>query len=84
MRIITRLASKAFCEKEEYKDSALAIKAWVHEAMYTEWKRPADIKKHYRNASFIAKNRVMFNIHGNKYRFIDSHKQYEKIDAESV
>ena len=53
----------------------------------------------YRSASNIGDNRVIFNIAGNKYRlivkfnyefgigyirFVVSHADYDKIDAESV
>jgi mRNA-degrading endonuclease HigB of HigAB toxin-antitoxin module len=32
----------------------------------------------YRNASIIGDTKVVFNIAGNKYRFIGTHKQYDK------
>jgi mRNA-degrading endonuclease HigB of HigAB toxin-antitoxin module len=56
-------------------------------------------QKMYRNASVIGDNRIVFNIVGNKYRlivrfnyeistayirFIGSHENYDKIDAENV
>ncbi len=99
MRIIARSTLKAFWEKQEYKDSEQPLRSWFDEAKQASWRKPADIKKQYRNASFLANNRVVFNIHGNKYRlivafkyqfgvgyirFVGTHKQYERIDAESI
>jgi mRNA-degrading endonuclease HigB of HigAB toxin-antitoxin module len=43
---------------------------YVPVLLSAEWKTPSDIKEKYRNASFFANNRVVFNIHGNKYRLI--------------
>ena len=60
---------------------------------------PADIKALYRSASILRNNRVVFNIAGNKYRlivrinydsktvfvrFIGTHREYDKIDAEVI
>lgn len=64
-----------------------------------KWQSPSDIKAAYRNASFIANERVVFNIKGNDYRlvvlvrygqglmfirFVGSHNQYNKIDAATI
>ena len=99
MRIIARSTLRSFWEKKDYRDSEQPLKAWFDEAKHAEWKKPADIKRLYRNASFVANNRVVFNIHGNKYRlviavkyefaisyirFIGTHNQYDKIDAGSI
>ncbi|WP_201290247.1 type II toxin-antitoxin system HigB family toxin [Stenotrophomonas sp. 364] len=58
-----------------------------------------DIKNAYRNASFVANNRVVFNIKGNDQwlivavayqvgivyvKFIGTHAEYEQIDAATI
>ena len=99
MRIISRATLREFWEKPSYRDAEQPLKAWFDEARYASWEKPQDIKEQYRHASFIANNRVVFNIHGNKYqlvvamkyefsmiyiRFVGTHKQYDAIDAETI
>lgn len=75
------------------------LKAWYAEAKNAKWKTPSDVKAKYRNASILKAGRVVFNISGNKYRlvvrinysynvvyirFIGTHKEYDKIDAENI
>ncbi len=97
MRIIKRKTLVDFWTV--YTDSEQALKTWFHEAKESLWKSPADVKKHYRNASILKKGRVVFNICGNKYRlvvkinykasiilirFIGTHKSYNIINAEEI
>ncbi len=99
MRIISRAKIRNFWENKNYRDTEQPLKAWFDEAKKANWEKPKDIKLLYRNASFLANNRVVFNIHGNKYRlvvavkydfgicyirFIGTHKQYDDIDAETI
>ena len=80
-------------------DAEQPIKAWVDEAAKAQWTQPADIKAQYRSASILKNRRVVFNIKGNDYRlivaiafrlgivyvkFIGTHEQYDRIDAETV
>lgn len=76
-----------------------ALKAWFAETQKAQWNTPAEIKEKYRSASFVKNNRVIFNICGNKYRlivrinynsktifirFIGTHSEYDKINAEEI
>ena len=82
-----------------HKDAEQPLSAWYSEAISANWQSPQDIKRHYRNASFIGNNRVVFNIKGNDYRlivavayrisvlyvkFIGTHAAYDRIDAKTV
>ncbi|MCI6480134.1 MAG: type II toxin-antitoxin system HigB family toxin [Candidatus Treponema excrementipullorum] len=97
MRIIAQKTLKEFWMKEP--ESQEALKAWYKEATSASWKGPAEIKKQYRSASILKDSRVVFNICGNKYRlivkinytigicfvrFVGTHKEYDKVDAEKV
>ncbi|HTA75797.1 MAG TPA: type II toxin-antitoxin system HigB family toxin [bacterium] len=99
MRIISRKALRSFWERDGHKDSEQPLRAWYAEAKKAHWKASQDIKRQYRSASFVGNSRVVFNIGGNKYRlivavkydfeivfvrFIGTHKQYDKIDAEEI
>lgn len=99
MRIVSRAALREFWEQPEYADSEQPLKAWFDEAKTANWQTSHDIKEKYRNASFVGNNRVVFNIHGNKYRlvvavkyefsmvyirFVGTHKQYDAIDVATI
>ena len=97
MRVISRKTLKEFWIKHPQAEASL--KAWFAEAEKALWNAPQDIKNHYRSADFLKDNRVIFNISGNKYRlivqinyhfkvsyirFIGTHKNYDKIDQETI
>jgi mRNA interferase HigB len=97
MRIVAISTLQAFWEK--HPDSKVPLQSWYAIASRAKWKTPTDIKAVYRNASFIANERVVFNIKGNDYRlvalvrygqglmfirFVGSHKQYDKIDVSNI
>lgn len=84
---------------QKHPDCEEALKSWFYEAKNADWKTPVEIKRIYRNVSILKNNRVVFNICGNKYRlvvivhftagiifirFIGTHKEYDKINAEEV
>ena len=97
MRIISKKTLRKFWEK--HKDSEQQLKSWFQETNSIEWKNPKQIKKEYPSASFLADNRIVFNIKGNKYRlivkinydhnilwvrFIGTHAEYDKINATKI
>lgn len=97
MRIISRKVLKDFWIK--YPDAEEPLKTWFQIAKDSDWNQPKDVKKLYRTASILRDGRVVFNIGGNKYRlivwinfefkvvyirFIGTHKEYDKVDAQKV
>ena len=97
MRIISRKALREFWEK--HPDSSQQLQTWYVDVKHAHWKKPLDIKRTYRNAGFLADNRVVFNIKGNKYRvivvieykfeavyirFVGTHQGYDRIKPEKI
>lgn len=97
MRLISRRKLIDFWTK--YRDAEDPLKAWAKEVEHANWKTSNDVVAYYNNADPIKNSRVVFNIKGNHYRlvvkieyniqivfirFIGTHKQYDKIDAEKI
>ena len=97
MRLIALGTLRNFWDR--HPDAEIPLRSWYADASRADWRRPADIKAAYRNASFIANNRVVFNIKGNDYRlvaavhynrgmmfirFIGTHREYGRIDAHTI
>lgn len=56
--------------RRRHADARGALDAWQIEAECAQWSGPQDIKTRYPSASFLADNRVIFNIKGNSYRLV--------------
>lgn len=99
MHVISRKTLIDFYSIKEFSDSQAQLESWYYEAKHAEWASPAELKEKYRSASILKNNRIVFNIAGNKYRlvarvnfesktifirFIGTHKEYDKIDVESI
>ena len=97
MRVFAKKILREFWEK--HNDSEQQLKTWYKEASKAKWLNPTDIKAEYTKASILKSGRVVFDICGNKYRliveinyerqwcfirFIGTHSQYDKIDAEKI
>lgn len=100
MRVITLSTLRAFWEnKAANADAREPVLAWYRHALTADWSSPADVKREFGNASILRDGRVVFNIGGNKYRlalwinypyrviyvrFVGTHAQYDRIDAQMI
>ena len=99
MRVIAVSTLKAFWEQPAHRDAEQPLKAWFEEACTAVWQQPADVKARFGNASILKNRRVVFNIKGNddrlvvavRYtstmmflRFVGTHAEYDRIDAETI
>lgn len=97
MRVIALRTLREFWRR--HPDAEMPLRAWYAIARRAVWSRPSDIEADYRNASFIARNRAVFNVKGNDYRlvvavhynrglmfvrFIGTHREYDRIDAARI
>jgi mRNA interferase HigB len=97
LRIIAKKILRDFWEI--HPDSEQQLKSWYQETAKSVWTTPNQVKKEYPSASFLADNRIVFNIKGNHYRlivkinydyrmiwirFIGTHAEYDKINAKTI
>lgn len=97
MRVISKATLVEFWSRQPA--AKLALQTWFEDARRAQWKSPQDIRRRHASASFLAGNRVVFNIKGNDYRlvvavayrftalyvkFVGTHAQYDAIDAATV
>lgn len=97
MHVISR---KTLCDFWlKHSDAEEALKAWFREAKAAKWASFDDIKARYNSADAVPDNRVVFNIKGNSYRlivrinynsgcifirFVGTHAEYDKVNAETI
>jgi mRNA interferase HigB len=97
MRIISRTPLRDFSQK--HPQAKALLDAWYAEVSHAHWKSFTDIKLHYQSADVVAGDRVIFNVGGNKFRlvikvayktgivyirFVGTHAEYTRIDAETI
>jgi mRNA interferase HigB len=96
--VIAKRVLKAFWDKHQRAETPLAT--WFQVVSKGDWSSPADLKAAFGgNVDFVRDNRAVFDIGGNKYRlivhfayqykialikFVGTHEEYDKIDAETV
>ena len=66
MKIVGREKLDEF--SSAHADARSWIDIWIADTEASPWKTPQDIKGNYASASFLAKNIVIFNVKGNRYR----------------
>ena len=100
MRIIALSTLKAFWEDNpRYVDAKDPRLAWYRHALKADWETPTEVKRDFGNASILRDGRIMFNVAGYQcrlvvwinyayrvvyVRFIGTHAQYDKIDAQTI
>jgi len=97
LRVIARRTLREFWEK--HADCQQQLKSWYQEAEKASWKNLNELKNEYPSASILQDNRVVFNIKGNSYRlivklsfdyqmiwirFVGTHAEYDKINANEI
>jgi mRNA interferase HigB len=96
-RIFAKSTLRQFWEKPP--DSEQYLKTWYEIATSSNWKSQNDVKTSYAHASILKNGRIVFNIKGNDYRlvvkfrfdkqlgfvrFVGTHNDYDKIDANTI
>ena len=100
MRVIALSTLRAFWEHSpEHQDAKEPTLAWYRHVVKADWRSPAEVKGEFGTASILKDGRVVFNVAGNKYRlvvwinypyrvvyvrFIGTHAQYDRIDAQTI
>ena len=98
MQVIAKRTLRLFWERHAQAEGPL--RSWHAQVTRARWKGPADVKVMFGPmVDFVADNRVIFDIGGNKYRlvvhvayrfkrvlikFVGTHKEYDRIDPGRV
>jgi len=83
----------------KHAESEQQLKAWFRDTENAGWQNTQQLKRDHPSASILAANRIVFNIKGNRYRlivkfnfehqvgwvrFIGTHAEYDKINANTI
>ncbi|MXZ91475.1 MAG: type II toxin-antitoxin system HigB family toxin [Chloroflexi bacterium] len=97
MRIIAKRTIREFWES--HPDAESALREWYVEVAREDWSTPAELIRRYPGSSIVGSDRAVFRIRGNNYRlvvrifypartvyirFVGTHAQYNRINAEEV
>ena len=98
MQVLSRATLRTFWERHPTAEKPL--RTWLSIAEQASWSAPAEERSTFGgNVDFVADNRAIFDIGGNKFRlivhiayrhhrvlvkFIGTHAKYDRIDPETV
>lgn len=97
VRVIALSTLRSFWKKHPRAEGP--VREWHAFVARAGWRTMQDIKRDFRSASFVGKNRVVFNVGGNNYRivvvallqqgtlyvrFVGTHAEYDRIDVMEV
>ncbi len=97
MNIIKRPTIEHY--QQAYLEARTGLDDWYDQFRRYSFKTPQELKAVYRNASIVGNSRVVFNIHGNKYRLVikiryefgvayiiwfGTHQEYDEINVETI
>jgi len=97
VRIFNRSTLRDFWTK--HRDAEGPLQVWFEEVEDALWKGTRDIRARFGSADLLPGDRVVFDIGGNKYRlivhvaykfhavyirFIGTHAEYDRVDANTV
>lgn len=98
MQVIAKRTLREFWMR--HPAAEVPLKLWYARAVRSKWARPSDLRAQFgASVDFVAGNRAIFDIAGNKYRlvvkidyavglilirFVGVHAAYDRIDAKTV
>lgn len=98
MQVLSKRALKAFWQRHPHAQGPL--ETWYRAVASASWATPAELKSTFGSTvDFIADNRVIFDIGGNKYRlivrisytyqrilikFVGTHAEYDHVNPRTV
>jgi mRNA interferase HigB len=98
LRIFNRSTLVEFWTK--HPDAEGPLRLWFSIGEKASWSSPAEVRAAFGSADFLANNRVVFDVKGNTYRlivqikyaplflvfvrFLGTHAEYDRIDANEV
>lgn len=97
MVIISRKAILDYAKKQPLARHSLFD--WYQKTTEADWSNLSDVKNTFGSADYVGNDRVVFNIHGNRYRlvaaviyatrtvyikFIGTHAEYDTIDVKTI
>lgn len=99
MRIVSHRKLKEFYEGAGHEDARVTLERWYGVAENAQWKNFSDIRVDFPATDYVGNQHYVFNIRGNRYRwvvvvkftigylfirFVGTHQEYDKIDCSTI